>query len=58
MDTPLDRALDIVDDDGAAVWRANVEETIEDGDPAGKYAHEIGAWHGLSAAGDVTVGTL
>jgi len=55
MNTPLGRALDIVDDEGIAVWKANVEETIEEGDPAGEYAHTIGAWHGLSAPGDVTV---
>lgn len=55
MNTPLGRALDIVDDEGVAVWKANVEETVEEGDPAGEYAHTIGAWHGLSAPGDVTV---
>lgn len=55
MNTPLGRALDIVDDDGVAVWKANTEEPAEEGDPAGEHAHDIGAWHGLSAPGDVTV---
>lgn len=55
MNTPLGRALDIVDDEGTAVWKADVEEKIEEGDPASEYAHTIGAWHGLSAGGDVTV---
>jgi N-acetylated-alpha-linked acidic dipeptidase len=55
MNTPLDRALDIVNNEGVTVWKADIEETIEEGDPAGEYAHTIGAWHGLSAPGDVTV---
>lgn len=58
MNTPLGRALDIVDDEGVAIWKADVEEKIEEGDPASQYAHTIGAWHGLSAGGDVTVSTL
>lgn len=55
MNTPLGRALDIVDGEGVAVWKANVEEPILKGDPVGEYAHTIGAWYGLSAPGDVTV---
>lgn len=55
MNTPLGRALDILDDQGVAIWKANVEETEEAGDPAGEYARTIGAWHGLSKGGDVIV---
>ena len=55
MNTPLGHALDILDDNGQAIWKANLEETEEDGDPAGKYARAVGAWHGLSKEGDVTV---
>ena len=55
LDTPLDRHLQILADDGSVVWNADVEETNESGDPAGEYARTIGAWHGLSKSGDVTV---
>ena len=57
MNTPIasGRALNILDDDGEAIWKADTEETVEAGDPAGEYAHTIGAWHGLSKGGDVTV---
>jgi N-acetylated-alpha-linked acidic dipeptidase len=54
LNTPLDRSLEILGDDGKAVWRANLEEVVDEADPeAYKYADAIPAFHGLSANGDV-----
>ena len=54
MNTPLDRSLQILGDDGSVVWDADL---VEDGDPADPEAHKykdyIPTWHGLSAEGDV-----
>ncbi len=55
MNVPLGRALDILDENGTPVWKANVEEVEDLTDPAGEYARTIGAWHGLSHGGDVSV---
>lgn len=55
MNLPLERELQILNDDGTPAWNADVEEMAIEGDPAGKYAKTIGAWHGLSKGGDVTV---
>ncbi|KAL0949248.1 hypothetical protein HGRIS_009326 [Hohenbuehelia grisea] len=53
MNTPLDRQLSILGDDGKAVWEADL---VEDGDPndpeAHKYRDYVPAWHGLSKHGD------
>jgi N-acetylated-alpha-linked acidic dipeptidase len=55
MNTGLERSLDVLDDFGNSVFSANVEEIGDERDPeAEKYKHEIPAWHGLSADGDVT----
>ncbi|KAF8307013.1 hypothetical protein DL93DRAFT_2101420 [Clavulina sp. PMI_390] len=54
MNTPLDRALEVVDDDDGVIWKADVDETPDPKDPASEHTFEVGAWHGLSAAGDVT----
>ncbi|GJE84359.1 Zn-dependent exopeptidase [Phanerochaete sordida] len=55
MNTPLDRALQIVDEDGQAIWDADL---VEDGDPldpeAAKYKDYVPAWHGMSCDGDVS----
>ncbi|GJE84351.1 Zn-dependent exopeptidase [Phanerochaete sordida] len=55
MNTPLDRALQIIDEDGQAIWDADL---VEDGDPldpdAAKYRDYIPTWHGLSCDGDVS----
>ncbi|TFK55592.1 Zn-dependent exopeptidase [Heliocybe sulcata] len=52
MNTPLDRKLEIVGDDGHVVWSANVEEVADDTDPeAGQYAEAVPAFHGLSKNG-------
>ena len=55
LNTPLERELQIIGDDGTVIWNADVEEVEVEGDEAGKFAKTIGAWHGLSKAGDVTV---
>lgn len=53
MNTPLDRALQIVDGDGNTIWDADL---VEDGDPldpeAAKYKDYIPTWHGLSRNGE------
>lgn len=52
LDTPLDRNLDILGDDGQPIWSADL---TEDGDPldedAARYRDYIPAWHGLSGHG-------
>jgi N-acetylated-alpha-linked acidic dipeptidase len=52
LNTPLDRSLEVLGDDGTAVWRADLEEVGDelDGD-AYEYAKSVGAWHGLSYDG-------
>lgn len=55
MNTPLERHLQVLDDDDSIMFDADVEEEEVEGDPAGKYAKTIGAWHGLSKGGDVKV---
>ena len=54
MNTPLDRALQIINEDGETVWDADL---VEDGDPldpeAAKYRDYVPTWHGLSRDGDV-----
>jgi N-acetylated-alpha-linked acidic dipeptidase len=55
LNLPLDRSLEIIDDDGTSVFSADL---VEDGDPrdpeAAKYRDYIPTWHGLSSSGDVT----
>lgn len=52
LNTPLDRSLDILGNDGRAVWSADL---VEDGDPldedAHKYRDAVPTWHGLSRDG-------
>ncbi|KAG6915008.1 hypothetical protein DXG01_013913 [Tephrocybe rancida] len=54
LNTPLDRSLQILGEDGSAVWEANL---VEDADPldedVAKYADAVPTWHGLSKDGDV-----
>ncbi|KAF5388129.1 hypothetical protein D9615_000480 [Tricholomella constricta] len=53
LNTPLDRSLQILGENGAAVWTADL---VEDGDPldgdAHKYRDSVPTWHGLSKDGD------
>lgn len=55
MNTPLDRSLSILDEDGQPEWEADL---VEDGDPrdpdAAQYRDNVPTFHGLSADGDVT----
>ncbi|KAF7301895.1 Zn-dependent exopeptidase [Mycena indigotica] len=54
MNTPLDRALQVINANGEVVWDAELEEVADDTDPeAGKYYTAVPTFHGLSAAGDV-----
>ncbi|KAK7037544.1 Vacuolar protein sorting-associated protein 70 [Paramarasmius palmivorus] len=54
MNTPLDRTLQALDDNGEVVWEADLDEHGEDGDPdAAKYSNAVPTFHGLSSAGDV-----
>ncbi|KAF8195605.1 Zn-dependent exopeptidase [Mycena galopus ATCC 62051] len=54
MNTPLDRALQVLDKDGEVVWEAALEEVADDTDPeAGEHYLDVPTFHGLSAAGDV-----
>lgn len=54
MNTPRDRALQILDADGNVAWDADL---VEDGDPrdpeAGEYRDYVPTFHGLSKDGDV-----
>jgi N-acetylated-alpha-linked acidic dipeptidase len=52
LNTPLARSLEILGDDGSAVWRAELEESADQLDTdAHTYADSVGAWHGLSRDG-------
>lgn len=55
MDTPLDRSVEILDEQGNAVWTADLVEDGDPGDPeAAKYRDYVPTWHGLSRDGDVS----
>nr|VWO99261.1 Trehalose synthase/amylase TreS (EC (EC (Maltose alpha-D-glucosyltransferase) (MTase) [Ganoderma boninense] len=52
MNTPLDHSLEILDDDGNMVAKAELEEVADGTDPeAGKYFDAVTTWHGLSRGG-------
>lgn len=52
LNTPLDRSLEILADDGNTAWRAELEEVADELDSdAHTYADSVGAWHGLSKDG-------
>lgn len=55
LNLPKDRSLQIVDESGAALWTADIEE---DGDPldedAARARLDVPVFHGLSKDGDVT----
>ncbi|PCH41196.1 Zn-dependent exopeptidase [Wolfiporia cocos MD-104 SS10] len=53
MNTPLERKLEILDDDGNAIWTADLEEVADETDPeAGKYSDAVPTFHGLSRDGE------
>ncbi|THU79246.1 transferrin receptor ectodomain, apical domain-containing protein [Dendrothele bispora CBS 962.96] len=55
MNTPLDRNLQALDDDGKVIWEADLTEHADDTDSAaGKYADAVPTFHGLSRGGDVS----
>ena len=52
MNTPLDHSLEILDDAGNVVGKAELEEVADETDPeAGKYFDAVTTWHGLSRGG-------
>lgn len=54
LNTPLEFSLQILDDDGKAVWSADLLEQGDDRDPeAAKYADAVPTFHGFSKAGDI-----
>jgi N-acetylated-alpha-linked acidic dipeptidase len=54
LNTPLDRSLEILGNNGSAAWRAELEEIADELDSdAHAYADCVGAWHGLSKDGEV-----
>jgi N-acetylated-alpha-linked acidic dipeptidase len=55
MNTPVDHALQIVEDDGSVLWDADLTEHAPEGDDyAVRYADAVPAFHGMSFTGDVT----
>ncbi|KAH9179540.1 Zn-dependent exopeptidase [Lactarius sanguifluus] len=53
LNTPLDRSLEILGDDGHTAWKAELEEIGDELDSdAYTYADSVGAWHGLSKDGE------
>lgn len=54
MNTPLDRALSIVDQNGSALWEADLVEHGDPRDPGTvNYQDVVPTFHGFSADGDV-----
>ncbi len=54
MNTPLNHSVEILGDDGLAVWSASLEEVADETDPeAGKYFDSVTTFHGLSRSGEV-----
>lgn len=52
MNTPLDHSLEVLDDAGNVVAKAELEEVADGTDPeAGKYYDAVTTWHGLSRGG-------
>ncbi|KAH7930723.1 Zn-dependent exopeptidase [Leucogyrophana mollusca] len=53
LNTPLERQLEILGEDGKVVWSAQLEEVADETDPdAHKYAETIPTWHGISRGGE------
>jgi N-acetylated-alpha-linked acidic dipeptidase len=54
MNTPLDRSLEILGEDGKPVWQADLKEHADSADPeAEMYADAVPTFHGLSRGGEV-----
>ncbi|OAX37893.1 Zn-dependent exopeptidase [Rhizopogon vinicolor AM-OR11-026] len=52
LNSPLDRSLEILGDDGKPVWSAELEEVADETDPyAFEFANAVPAWHGISKGG-------
>jgi N-acetylated-alpha-linked acidic dipeptidase len=52
LNSPLDHSLEILGDDGKAVWSAELEEVADETDPyAFESANAVPTWHGISRGG-------
>jgi N-acetylated-alpha-linked acidic dipeptidase len=52
LNSPLDHSLEILGDDGTAVWSAELEEVADETDPyAFESANAVPTWHGISRGG-------
>jgi N-acetylated-alpha-linked acidic dipeptidase len=55
MNTPLDRNLQALDEDGKVIWEADLDEHADANDPeAHKYSNAVPTFHGLSKGADVS----
>ncbi|KAE9399632.1 Zn-dependent exopeptidase [Gymnopus androsaceus JB14] len=55
MNTPLDRNLQALDEDGNVMWEADLKEHADAADPeAHKYSDAVPTFHGLSKGADVS----
>ncbi|KAF5360315.1 hypothetical protein D9758_009125 [Tetrapyrgos nigripes] len=55
MNTPLERNLQALDDDGNVLWEADLTEHADETDSdAGKHADAVPTFHGYSRGGDVS----
>lgn len=55
LNTPLDRHLEILDENGNVAWKANLEEVVDQTDEdAHRHFDAVPTWHGLSKDGNVT----
>ncbi|KAH7887556.1 hypothetical protein F5I97DRAFT_1861258 [Phlebopus sp. FC_14] len=53
LNSPLDRSLEILGEDGKVLWSAELEEVADETDPyAYEYANAVPTWHGLSRGGE------
>lgn len=54
MNTPVNHSVEILGEDGKAVWTAPLEEVADERDPdAGEYSEAVPTFHGLSRSGEV-----
>ncbi|TDL29247.1 Zn-dependent exopeptidase [Rickenella mellea] len=54
LNSPGERSVEVLGEDGKVVWKADVEENSDAADPdAHKYVNAVPAFHGLSKGGDV-----
>ena len=52
LNTPLDRSLEILGEDGGIIWKADLKEHVDPVEPVHKYADSVPTFHGLSRGGE------